>query len=519
MKNRIDKYTYYWQAIFLAAVILFVSACQKDKVESPVITGVVNYAASPNDTVVTTIQTGQWVVLLGHHLSGVNQVYFGSVPAKINTALFADESLVVQLPDIPFESVPADELNIVTAISEGGIATFKINIIGEPLITRVRNNEASPNDTVVNVLYPGDEINIVGYNLKNATEISFQGIAADLSKVVYTDTSAIVQVPADLSGSNALLANTITYTTEVGSTNFSIKIVGPPVISYISLEVPYEGDMVHLYGYNFTAIQSLTFAGTEITDYEVSADESVLSFVSPALSQSGPVEMTTQAGSFTTAYNVNDIAFINSGGVGILANMEWGDYFGWGWGNGDVNLYSSDPNSGWPSYNTDYGVGYGMYLVYKSVPLAAGEDGYLEDWGGNQILIGDGGGQWVPTENLDDSGDKWALKFEMNVTKPWSGGTLCFRTQSASTYIARYEPWKVSASKSVAVTTDGWQTVTIPLSSFRLEDGEGDSISKVSDLLDASSGKTYFRVYLHNYRTSTTDNFEAAFDNFRVVRR
>ena len=210
MKNRIDKYTYYWQAIFLAAVILFVSACQKDKVESPVITGVVNYAASPNDTVVTTIQTGQWVVLLGHHLSGVNQVYFGSVPAKINTALFADESLVVQLPDIPFESVPADELNIVTAISEGGIATFKINIIGEPLITRVRNNEASPNDTVVNVLYPGDEINIVGYNLKNATEISFQGIAADLSKVVYTDTSAIVQVPADLSGSNALLANTIT---------------------------------------------------------------------------------------------------------------------------------------------------------------------------------------------------------------------------------------------------------------------------------------------------------------------
>ncbi|WP_167607592.1 glycan-binding surface protein [Maribellus sediminis] len=519
MKNRINNYAYYWQLLFLAVVILFGSACQKEQMEPPVITGVINYEASPNDTAVTTIQTGQWVVLLGQNLSTVTQVNFGSVPATINTALFADGSLVVQLPDIPFESVPADELNIVTAISEGGMATFNINIIGDPQIARVRSSEAAPNDTVVDVLYPGDEINIVGYNLKDATEISFQGIAADLSEVVYTDTSAIVQVPADLSGSNPLLANTITYTTDVGSTNFSIRIVGPPVISYISLEVPHEGDMVYLYGYNFTAIQSLTFAGTAITNYEVSANESVLSFVSPALAQSGPVEITTQAGSFTTVYNVNEIALINSGGVGILANMEWGDYFGWGWGNGDVNLYSSDPNSGWPSYNTDYGVGYGMYLVYKSTPLEAGEDGYLDGWGGNQILINDGGGQWVPTENLGDSGDDWVIKFEMNVTKPWSGGTLCFRTASASNYIARYEPWKVSATKAIAVTTDGWQTISIPLSAFRLNDGEGDSISKVSDLLNADSGKTYMRVYLHNYRTSATENFEAAFDNFRVVRR
>ncbi|MBN2174608.1 MAG: hypothetical protein JW731_10775 [Bacteroidales bacterium] len=518
MKKIVYKYIYYLQLLSIGAAIFYMSACQEEQMEPPVITGVINYAPSPNDTVVTTIQTGQWVVLLGQNLSTVSQVNFGSIPATINTALFADGSLVVQLPSIPFESVPADELNIVTAISEGGMATFNINIIGEPLITRVRNNETSPNDTVVNVLYPGDEINIVGYSLKNATEISFQGIAADLSKVVYTDTSAIVQVPADLSGSNALLANTITYTTGVGSTNFSIKIIGPPVISYISLEVPHEGDMVHLYGYNFTAIQSFTFAGTEITNYEVSADESVLSFVSPALAQSGPVEITTLAGSFTTVFNVNEIALINSGGVGILANMEWGDYFGWGWGNGDVNLYASDPNSDWPSYNTDYGVGYGLYLVYKSTPLEAGEDGYLDGWGGNQILINDGGGQWVPTENLDDSGDNWALKFELNVAKPWSGGTLCFRTANASNYIARYEPWKVSTSKTTPVTTDGWQTVTIPLSSFRLEDGNDDSISKVSDIV-GGSGKTYFRIYLHNYRTSTTDNFEAAFDNFRVTRR
>ncbi len=521
MKNRLYNYIHYLQLLCVAAVIMFVSSCQDDKVEPPVITGVVNYDASPNDTAVTTIQTGQWVVLLGQNLSTVSQVNFGSIPATINTALFADGSLVVQLPDIPFESVPADELNIITAISEGGIASFNINIIGKPIISRVRNYEDSPNDTVINVLYPGSQINLVGFNLEGATQIAFQGIEADLSNVVYTDTSAIVQVPTDLSGSNASLANTITYTTNVGSVNFPIKIVGPPVISYVSLEVPHEGDMVHLYGYNFAGIQSLTFAGAVITDYEVSADESVLSFAAPALTQSGPVAITTLSGSFTTVYNVNEIALIYAGGVGILANMEWSEYFGWAWGNGNVSLYSSDPNTtNWPPYNTDYGVGYGMYLVYKSAPLAAGETGYYPYWGGNQILINDGGGQWVPTENLSDSGDKWALKFEMYVGKPWNGGSLCFRTQSAiSDYIARYEPWKVSENKSADFTTEGWQTVTIPLSAFRLDDGLGASISKVSDLLDMGSGKTYMRVYLQNYRFSTTADFEAAFDNFRVVRR
>jgi hypothetical protein len=242
MKKIVYNYINFWQLTFLAAVIMFVSACQEDKIEPPVITGVVNYAASPNDTVVTTIQPGQWVVLLGKNLSGVTQVYFGSTPAIINSALFTDKSIVVQLPDIPFQLIPADKLNIITVISEGGIATFDISIIGNPIISHVRKYADAPDNGIVNVLYPGDKINIVGYNLKNAVRISFQGILADLTNIVYTDTSAIVQVPADLAGSDATLANTVTYTTNIGSVTFPIKIVGPPVISYVSYEIPKAGD-------------------------------------------------------------------------------------------------------------------------------------------------------------------------------------------------------------------------------------------------------------------------------------
>ncbi|MGD9928371.1 MAG: glycan-binding surface protein [Mangrovibacterium sp.] len=511
MKKIVYTYIHYLQLLCIAAVIMFVSSCQDDKVEPPVITGVVNYEASPNDTVVTTIQAGQWVVLLGRNLSGVTQVYFGSIPATINTSYFTDGSIVVQLPDIPFPLVPADKLNIVTAISEGGIATFDINIVGDPIISRIRNYEDSPNDTVVNVLYPGDEINIVGFNLKNVTEISFQGVLADLTNIVYTDTSAIVQVPADLSGSSALLANTITYTTTFGSVGFPIKIVGPPVISFVSYEVPKAGDMVHLYGYNFTAIQSLTFAGTPITEYEVSVDESTLSFAAPALTQSGPVEIVTLAGSYTTVYNVNDID------TGALSNF--GSVFNWDWWAASLAVEdaSFDDWGGWIPVYPEFVSNGGKFLVMKTSIMAGGAGA---DWT-TAVRIPDV--QWVPAANITDPVDSWALKFEISIPQAWNGTTLVIKTENGD-YAARYEPWQVSDNKTVDYTTDGWQTLSIPLSAFRansstLGEGKGTAVASLKDLLD-DDGKSVLRIYPKNYGTEDSKTiFFGGFDNFRVVRR
>jgi hypothetical protein len=508
MKKIVYNYINFWQLTFLAAVIMFVSACQEDKIEPPVITGVVNYAASPNDTVVTTIQPGQWVVLLGKNLSGVTQVYFGSTPAIINSALFTDKSIVVQLPDIPFQLIPADKLNIITVISEGGIATFDISIIGNPIISHVRKYADAPDNGIVNVLYPGDKINIVGYNLKNAVRISFQGILADLTNIVYTDTSAIVQVPADLAGSDATLANTVTYTTNIGSVTFPIKIVGPPVISYVSYEIPKAGDIVYLYGYNFTSIQRLTFAGVPITSYEVSTDESVIRFNSPALTQSGPVEITTLAGTFTTAYNVNDVA------TGRISDFEWGGSFQWEWWAADLGV---SENWGWPTYYTDFPGSTGMYLVVKTGILSSGSGA---DWSA-AIRIPEV--QWVPAGNLGDPVGSWALKFEINIPQAWNGSTLVIKTENGD-YMARYEPWQVTATKTVDYSTTGWQTVTIPLSSFRkkdatLGDGKGTPVESLTQLLGAD-GKSVLRIYPHNYGDSDSKTiFYGAFDNFRVTRR
>ncbi|MDM8159974.1 glycan-binding surface protein [Labilibaculum sp. K2S] len=521
MKKIIDTHVRRLLLTCFAAILILLSACEKDIVHAPVITQIRNYEASPNDTLIDVVLAEQWVILEGRNLAGITVAYFNGVRADINSTMLTDHYAVIQIPNIEFQNVSDEARNKIEVVSEGGIGSYEIPVKGAPYISYVRSAADSPNDIIVNVLYPGNQINIIGYNLKDATEISFQGILADLTNVVYTDTSAIVQVPADLSGSDASKANTITYTTKIGEGTFPIKIVGPPVISSVSYEIPREGDQVYLFGYNFVSIQSLVFAGVPITSYEVSANESMIGFIAPALTQSGSVEITTLAGTFTTAYMVNDIDFINAGGVGILANMEWGDYFGWTWWKEGI-LNSSDPNSGWPPYNADFGEGFGMYLELKSPVLNGGEGAV-----GNSMYFGDC--LWVPTENLDDSGNNWALKFEINVPNAWNGSTICIRTTDDETstrykYVARVEPWQITSTKTADFVTSGWQTVTIPLSEFRDEDdngveGKGPSITKVSDLLNPASEKSGLIVYLHNYKTSASTSFDGAFDNLRVTKR
>jgi hypothetical protein len=494
----------------MAVALMMLSACSKEKMGAPLITSVRNYAPSPNDTIVKTINTGQWVALEGQNLSGVSQVYFGSIPATINSALFAQGSLVVQVPDIPFPSVPGGKLNQVTVVSETGTFTYTINITGPPIISYVKSYQALPNDTIALAIFPDEKINIRGYNLKNATSIKFQGVAADLSSVVYTDTSVIVKVPADLSGGDATLANTITYTTAIGTGSFSIQIIGPPIITSISSENPATGDSVYLYGNNFFSIQSLNFAGSAISSFVASADGTSVGFIAPSLTQSGPVKITTQAGTFTTAFNANDVT------SGAISNFEWSGVFHWDWWGG-ANLESGDPASGWPPYNAAFPGNSSLYLTLKSNALDAG--------GGDEFstAIRIGGVQWLPAANLGDPANSWALKFEIYVPSAWNGGTLSIKS-SNNNYRARFEPWQISQSSTAAWSTKGWRTVTIPLSSFRKNDatlgeGKGAQIASISDLL-GSTGTSDLVLYMHNYGSSAAQTaFNAAFDNFRVVKR
>lgn len=523
MKNIVYIRLCILQLLCMVVILTFITGCKDDDdMRVPVITEVRNYAPTPNDTLITTLNDGQWVVLHGKNLSAVTQIYFGSIPATFNRAFSTDEMLVVQVPAIPFLSVPRDKLHVITAVSKGGASSYEINITGAPILVRIRNTDGEIIDRVV----LEQQINIIGINLENATKISFQGVDADLSKVIYTDSSTIVTVPNDFSGADATLINTISYTTTLGVSSFSIIIIGgPPLVTRVSYEVPKEGDEITIYGSNLFGLQNLTFANNTISSFETSEDGTWIKFKAPKLSESGPVKVTNVLGTFETTYNVNDV------NTGALSNYQWEKEekgtFKWDWwGGATLAVEDASLNEGFISVRPEFKGNGGKFLV-MDLPIQPANGG--AEWTTAIRATGDNIVTWFSSvDNLKESPSSWVLKFEINVPDNWEGGTLAIRT-SNSDYIMRYEPWQISESKTGPYKTSGWTTVTIPFTAFRKSDsalgaGKGAPLTNIKDLFTESSVvnglvKGEMFVCLRNYSaTDTKTKFKAAFDNFRVVK-
>jgi hypothetical protein len=507
MKKILNHRLYFLSLFIMIAALL--SACKKDVEKPPVITEIRSYVASPNDTVINglivndQIKDGQWVVISGQNLQNAIQIKFNGVTAPFNGALFAQNNAVVRIPTILFSTIDTTKLYTIEYITTGGSTTFAFKLgPGAPTVTAISNVFANP----------GDSVFLYGTNLVLVQSLSYAGSPIISFKSDLYGTSLGFKMPPQTPTDQVLL------TTKGGSVTF--KIVATPTITGVSNENPTAGDSVYVYGTYLKNIQSFTFGGTAITSFQSSADGSSVGFVLPSVSANEPVSITTQFGSVTTIFKVNT----QLSEEGVLANMEWGNHFGWQWWGASGLTVNSDANSGgWITVRPDFdgvlGTDNTMFVSFNtsSIPGGAGDP-----WGPYNFPIG--GNQWVPAANLSDPVDKWAIKFEISVAKPWNGGTLCFETNFAGgSYIARYEPWQISATATAAFSTKGWQTITIPLSAFRAADptlgkGKGASVSSLTNLLGAS-GNTGLSIYLHNFSTSATaTGFYAAFDNVRVVK-
>jgi len=480
----------------LLAIAAFIPGCKKNSDNSmpPVITAVRNYVASPNDTVLhSAVANGQWVVITGQNLQNATQISFDGVPATFNPALFAPNSAVVQIPAIMFATIDTTKLYTISYKTPGGSTTFSFKLgPGLPTITAISNVFANPGDSVY--LY-GTNLVLVQHFVYGGTTISSFNSSTD-------GTSLGFLMPATTPTS------LIVVTTKSGTVKDTINAT--PTITGISNENAIAGDSVYIYGTYFKDIQNLTFAGSTITSFNPSKDGKSVGFVMPSTSQSGPASVTTKFGTATTKFNVNDI------NTGAISNWEWSGAFNWQWWGG-ASIYSGDPSSGWPPYNPDFPGNTSLYMVLKNGSLASGEGNTYSNYA---ILMN--AAQWVPAANLSDSPSSWAFKFEVSVPQGWNGGTIDILS-GVSGYIARWEPWQVSANATANYTTKRWVTVTIPLSSFKasdptLGDGEGTPLAKISDLT-GPTGNTACTVYIHNYgKSATTTGFYGAFDNLRVVK-
>ena len=481
------------------ALLLLMTSCKKNIEQNPVITGVIDYVASPNDTALhSLVADGQWVVITGQHLQNAVEIKFNGVSTSFNGTLFSPNSAVVQIPPMIFSTIDTSKLYTIEYTTTAGTTTFSFKLGPDtPVISAISNVFANP----------GDSVFLYGANLVLVESLSYGGtnIASFVSDYYGTSLGFVMPNPAPMSGD-------VVVTTKSGTVVF--KIVATPTITAVSNENANTGDSVYIYGTYLKSIETFTYAGTSITSFVSSDDGSSVGFVLPDISQSGQVSITTPFGTVTTVYDVNNVynvKYRNSPITGVLGNFEWGDAFGWQWWGG--SRLSVVSNGGWISDCPEMTGNTGMFISIKDGPLAAGTSNSL-------IPIGDA--LWMPAANSNDTVGNWALKFEMNIPNSWNGGSLRIQSGFTDSYIALYEPWKTSSTATSAYTTKGWITVTIPLSRFLKSDlvlgeGRGAPVTSLSNLL--GPGQTGLNVRIKNYAASATaTGFYGGFDNFRVVK-
>jgi hypothetical protein len=468
-------------------IVALLWACKKDVEKPPVISEIRSYLATPNDTILhSLVADGQWVVISGRNLQNATQIKFNGVNAPFNNTLFTSNNAVVQIPPIMFSTIDTSKLYTVEYTTTGGTTTFAFKLgPGAPTITAISNVFANP----------GDSVFLFGTNLVLVQSLSYTGTAIKSFKSNLDGTSLGFLMPVQQPTDQILL------TTKGGSV--AVKIVATPTITSISNENAIAGDSVYVYGTYLRNIQSFDFGGASITSFESSADGSSVGFKMPASSTNGPLSITTQFGSATTVYKVNDIG----SGTGSISNWEWSSNFNWQWWGGS-SLTTGNP---------DFPGNQGQYQVLKRGIFTPGEGNTWSSYAIRMDAV-----QWVPAANMNDVIDNWAFKFEVSIPQAWNGPSIVIESGDA-TYICRWEPWQTSATTTAPYTTNGWKTITIPFSAFRkndatLGDGKGASMTKFADLL-GTTGNSVCIVYLKNY--STTDSptgFYGAFDNLRVVK-
>lgn len=163
-------------AILIVLMGLVMASCEKDDESAPMITGIRAYLPAPNDTVLSKVGPDTWVVIQGSNLKGTKAVFFDGdgFPATFNSALLAENSIVVLVPaGIPFASVPADQLNTIRIVTDGGEIIHSFPIFApSPVVAGASNEMANPGEEVViygsflylidKVVFPGN-IEATGY--------------------------------------------------------------------------------------------------------------------------------------------------------------------------------------------------------------------------------------------------------------------------------------------------------------------------------------------------------------------
>jgi hypothetical protein len=336
---------------------------------------------------------------------------------------------------------------------------------GLPVVHYVRYQSNDYAGQLLDGAYMKENVIIIGDNLTSVREVWFNNVKALLNINLISANAIFVSVPGDLPSERTDKLYLVTGKYDTVAYDFQVKIPAPVIARIKCEQVPEGGDVV-LYGDYFLATDASALK-IYVGDYEVptadivSYEKTELVFKAPPADVKGAIEVRTLYGN---SGRTKDIFHDDRG---LITGFE--DGFVAGWGRPDSRNIQNDP---------EYAIS-GNYVRIHSTTI--GIDG---SWVGGSVIIniwGEDNG--VPTGNLFSSDPATStFKFEANVLETWSAGPMifCFEAQGQmENYLwadgtqprGVWVPWQETGS----YTSDGWVTVSIPLSEFKYN-GAGDTV-------------------------------------------
>lgn len=358
-----------------------------------------------------------------------------------------------------------------------------------PVVRYVRSCDSARSDSLITKASLGSTIAIIGENLGDVKEVWFNDQQAKVNPVYVTDKSILISIP---SGIPTDVTGKIRFVTQSGlESTYDFGVVVPsPVLNSMKCEYVADGDTAVIEG-DFFLNPKVYFKGNMEAQI-VSFTKTELKVIVPSGAEAGPVTVESMYGSTRSIFNFRDNSVVSPSTKLFNDFEETSSWNPWG-----LSAFGSEDGLS------------GQYLKFE------GTTGSWA-WPANSLQFYYASSTRTP---LVSSGDisTLALRFEANC-KEWHDTPLLFWfTNNAGTHNvdgddpqAHWKPYLKSGVKSNYVT-DGWETITIPLSDFKYDKAETGgvtrSITSLSQLVDlhamffgAADGTYNLKLWIDNMR-------------------
>lgn len=342
---------------------------------------------------------------------------------------------------------------------------------GKPTVSYIRIPDVLSSDSLLTHAFMGTTIAIIGDNMRSVKEIWFNDQKAVLNSSLITPTCLIVPVPSTIPANVTSKIYMVTASNDTVKYDFGVDVPSP-LLSNLECEYVVNGGNVVINGNFFLPVDGQTvpevYFTPNIKAEVVSMTLTKLTVKVPDGVAAGPITVKSRYGSTRSEFKFRD----TSGLISDFSSSTYGNPWGLG------------------GFGTTDGCS-GQYLLFESSSFGSWS------WLNNMMWVYsacDGAGN-KPIGTGSDL-KKTALRFETNVPT-WSDEQLniwftpyesSFSGVNIDASYAQYH-WKPYLKNGVKSTykTNGWITVTIPLSEFNTDKGETTTERKIDNIANYSN--------------------------------